>query len=1199
MATRVAYLEAVFGADITAFRRGTSQVRRELGLLSETAGGLSRVGRNMTLMLTAPLLAVGGAAAKVATDFDASMRNVNSILFNSEAQFKTLKQEMLAFGSSIRSGPQAAAEALYTVVSAGFTELAGAKQIAEVATATAEAGLANLNQTTETLTAVILSYGAKTREEFDHISDVITRTVQVGVGEMDQFSTGFANVVPSAVALGVSFQEVGATMAFMTQRGKEARTAGTELNMVMTALFKPTEAMKSALQKLGVSSGRELITKFGSLKAALEALSGSVGGSQEDLAKLFGRIQAMRGVNTLANDFDAVTAAFEEFGIAVEGATGRAREEQMKSYAAQMDKLGSVIQGIGISVGDKLLPLLMPFVNGLEKALQAFIYLDPAIVSFGIAVAAAAAAVGPFLWVLSSLLTPVGLLTGAIAGLGAAIAIDIGGARHTFMNFINDITGGLGPLMAGIDEFYNVFTDPMDLPDYSIDPDAFKDSGIEFAISKELGTLWDVWATHGEEWGYDTFDAFQTALNESMGKDINPYTLHIGDVFQIGDVTDSDRMALGEDLLRKGVVPDDIVDKSFGGRLQRAIDEAWPKIETALNTIKLNIGNWFTTDFLPSFDGWGTQLITAITRVFDPTAGVDLGGDTWGKGLIESMEPPEASTLTDRIKNWIANDILGGLNNAGDAVVEALPGISGSIGTMFRAIGQWIVDTGIPNLSYFAGYLAGSVSGLIVTAIKNIDLTGAGGLKSALDDSVFTPFSEGFGAAKSDMGLTGMDSFAADIAGALMLSVPLILPILTKLGFGGAVASAVWGALKGVFAGSAATSAAATGFSAAAGSAIGLNIISGFFVSNFKLGLASTLAKFSVGGTFLGTIATSIASSVSSFAWGAYGIALKVATALGGFLGAALPVVGIGLVTIGVAKWMLDSETGKRIQNFAKDSIIDPIFGEGSYNEMNKSVEFTLAQFVFSVAEFVGAEDFSNSIGQAYGLIATPEEEADPMNLTGQHSILTSKTREAAQIAGQELADEYLSGTDLAFTESVGTTEMELYFGPDGRLHGNLMTLMSDGTVFKSDILGLNEDLGDVKGNQDAINTAAALHAADMRDVYGIAMDPLLTDLRAVEQMLDQLADVRVIIYSLVEGGPSIQGHAKGGNVFPGSTSIVGENGPELLRMGSMGGNIVSNHEMRKMAGSGGGTTNQITINGVQDVDAMISELRRRGIYLE
>ena len=59
-----------------------------------------------------------------------------------------------------------------------------------------------------------------------------------------------------------------------------------------------------------------------------------------------------------------------------------------------------------------------------------------------------------------------------------------------------------------------------------------------------------------------------------------------------------------------------------------------------------------------------------------------------------------------------------------------------------------------------------------------------------------------------------------------------------------------------------------------------------------------------------------------------------------------------------------------------------------------------------------------------------------------------------------------------------------------------------------------------------------------------------------------------------------------GGPVSAGGAYLVGERGPEILQMGSKGGNIIPNNKM------GGGTVNNITVN----VDASGNQSMQGGL---
>lgn len=73
---------------------------------------------------------------------------------------------------------------------------------------------------------------------------------------------------------------------------------------------------------------------------------------------------------------------------------------------------------------------------------------------------------------------------------------------------------------------------------------------------------------------------------------------------------------------------------------------------------------------------------------------------------------------------------------------------------------------------------------------------------------------------------------------------------------------------------------------------------------------------------------------------------------------------------------------------------------------------------------------------------------------------------------------------------------------------------------------------------------------------------------------------------SFFSGGSSLSGgRAEGGSVLPGGLYLVGERGPELLKMGGSGGQVLPNHALGAMAG-GGAQPVQITLAPTIHIDA-------------
>lgn len=345
---------AEIGADVTGFHKGLSSVDRGLGGLT---GTLTKVGAAIGVTFSF------GAIIKSAGDFDASLKNIQATAMLTDKQMKSLNSELLAIGKDATDGPQGVAQAYYTVVG-GLTDASARMETLKQSVATAEAGQANLERTTEGLVYTMNAYNF-TAKEASFVSDVFTRTVGVGVGTMEQFIGAIAPISGMASTLGVKFDDLGSSTAYLTTKGVSASEAATQLSGIMTSLLKPTDAMTKQLTAIGYSSGSAAIKALG-LTGTVQKLSQSVGGNSDQLAEMFGRVEALRGAMVLSRA-DALKFGLD-FGKGLNGATAAARKIQLGGFNAQLAKLRSNISVVAIQVGQKLLPSLTKVASFASKA---------------------------------------------------------------------------------------------------------------------------------------------------------------------------------------------------------------------------------------------------------------------------------------------------------------------------------------------------------------------------------------------------------------------------------------------------------------------------------------------------------------------------------------------------------------------------------------------------------------------------------------------------------------------------------------------------------------------------------------------------------------------------------------------------------------------------------------------------------------
>jgi len=453
-------LEIIITASDQASRTLTSIIDKASGGFDALGRGMMRTGVAMTAA-TAPFAAALVSSIQSASQFEESMTNVQAVLGRTDAEMQTLSADVLAMGAAARAGPQATAEAFYDIVG-GVADASTHLAILNAAIATSEAGNADLGATTNALIAIMNSY-AFSAEEAGFASDVLTTVVGKGVGSMDEFAAALPAITGLAHSLGIGFDELGASMAFITTKGFSAAEASTQLKAMMTALINPNEAMIASLQELGYESGQVAIEELG-LAGAFQALSAESPTFQDNMAGAVGSVEALNGVIALSDEgFQDFEQTFKDSS---EGATEAARQIQMDSVAAQMDVLNSNVEALKITIGSALLPVINRLVRGIQPVIQSVIAWareNPELIAqigqvvavvggLGIALTVAGGIITGIGAVLGLLLSPIGLIVGAVALLGLAFKTNFMG----FGDFIRGLADDLGRLAGQIKD---AFTD--------------------------------------------------------------------------------------------------------------------------------------------------------------------------------------------------------------------------------------------------------------------------------------------------------------------------------------------------------------------------------------------------------------------------------------------------------------------------------------------------------------------------------------------------------------------------------------------------------------------------------------------------------------------------------------------------------------------------------------------------------------------
>lgn len=401
----------------------TNAVAKAEGKLKAFGSKLSSIGGGLTRSLTLPLVAAGGAATKMAFDFDKSLTQIKSLVGVAgdevDAMGESAKKMALDTGKSAAE----AADALFFITSAG---LRGdeAMQTLEASLKAAAVGLGETKTIADLATSAMNAYGSDTLGASD-ATDILTAAVREGKLEASALAGAMGGVIPIASNMGVGFDEVAAAMAAMSRTGTDAASGATQLNAILASIKKPTQQAEDALARMGTSSSevQKSLEEKG-LIATLEQLQQGLTKTGMDASAIFPNIRALKGFLDLTGAglesnkeiFDALTKSM--------GATNIAFEETSKSASFKMTKSLEEMKAPLMEIGTILLQMLVPVVTKLGNYLKGladdFRGLDESTQKMIITISGIVAAVGPMLLIFGKIVGVIGslgpILTAAATG---------------------------------------------------------------------------------------------------------------------------------------------------------------------------------------------------------------------------------------------------------------------------------------------------------------------------------------------------------------------------------------------------------------------------------------------------------------------------------------------------------------------------------------------------------------------------------------------------------------------------------------------------------------------------------------------------------------------------------------------------------------------------------------------------------------
>ncbi|MFZ3172078.1 MAG: phage tail tape measure protein [Carboxydocellales bacterium] len=608
--------------------------------LKDVGGKMSAAGRTLSTTVTAPLVGAGIAAVKFAGDFGDGMAKISTIADATKVPLDQLKKGIRELSDQTGITTKDLTEAEYEAISAGV-DTANSVQFLGTAVKAAKGGFTDATTTVDGLTTVLNAYGKKAEEATD-ISDQMMLAQNFGKTTWGQMAASMGNVIPIAANLGVSTKELFGSLGVLTKNGIKTSEAVTGLKSAFSNIMKPAKEASDLAKQLGLDFNAAHLQSVGWAKF-LEEVKQKTGGNAEQMAKLFGSVEALNSVMVLtgkgSGDLNSVLKQMEN----TTGLTQQAFDKVSGTPSQKLYKAFNQIKNSVTELAEKSAPAIEKLAKVLGGLAEKFGQLSPVQQEFIIKMAVLAAAIGPALMVLGNLSTGIGKVSGAIAKAG--------GMANLFSGALTFLTSPVGIAIAAIAALaavaYLIYKNWDTIKAKTTEVwNAVKNTivGIWESIKTKTSEIWEGIKTFFEKW----WPLLLVVFTGGIG-------LIIAYIIGHWDGIKKKTSEIWEAIKNFFVKYWDSLKYVFGpvAVIATYVIQHWDKIKETTSRVFEAIRKAVSEKFNAVKDTV-SNIVTSIKGIFDETIGAAWD---WGRNLIQ--------TFIDGIKSKISvfTDTLEGISN--------------------------------------------------------------------------------------------------------------------------------------------------------------------------------------------------------------------------------------------------------------------------------------------------------------------------------------------------------------------------------------------------------------------------------------------------------------------------------------------------------------------------------------------------------
>ncbi|RDB76385.1 phage tail tape measure protein [Eggerthella lenta] len=388
--------------------------------------GITDLGSSMTLGLTVPIVAAGGAAISVAANFDDAMSQVQGALGDASADTEGLRQLALQLGSDTVFSATEAAQAMVELAKGGLTEADIKGGALAASMDLAAAGQLNLADAAETTVQMMGSFGLGAGDA-TRIANALAGAANASSADVSDLTQAMSQCSAQASLAGWSLEDTAAALALFADHGVKGSDAGTSLKTMLQRLSAPTDQAADAMEAYGLEV-RDSNGKMKDITGIADELTGKLGtlsDAERDAAlqTIFGSDASRAAAILMQSGSEGLQKYIAATNDATAAETMANAQKGELSWA--LENMGGAIESASIAFGSALAPAITAVAGVIGNVAEAFASLPSGAQTAIAVVLALVAAVGPLLVVFGSVVAMLSALSEGLLMLGGAFAVPL------------------------------------------------------------------------------------------------------------------------------------------------------------------------------------------------------------------------------------------------------------------------------------------------------------------------------------------------------------------------------------------------------------------------------------------------------------------------------------------------------------------------------------------------------------------------------------------------------------------------------------------------------------------------------------------------------------------------------------------------------------------------------------------------------